>query len=585
MKPLNPQFRQRITNPGLQAGLTDWPHVLRRVFSARGIDNPRQTHYSLQSMLPPSEIKHLQRTAELLATHLQQQSRILIFGDYDCDGATSTALCVRGLSHLGHTQVNFLLPDRVQDGYGVSRGVAQRIIAMQPDLVITVDSGISSFEGLQHLHDAGISVIVTDHHLPAQHLPMATAIINPNAFTESAGKNLAGVGVAFYLMLALRSELRQRGWFDSHPEPNMADLLDLVAIGTVADLVPLDYNNRILVAEGLKRIRAGACSAGIRALIDCSGRSRELLSSEDIAFSLAPRINAAGRLDDMSIGVQTLLTEDAHAARHLARELDDINHYRRELQARMTEQAESMLPELASLEGDSEQRYSYILYQPGWHEGIVGILASRIKDMTFRPAISFAPAENDLLKGSCRSIPGIHIRDMLDLVDKTHPGVIRRFGGHAMAAGLTIDKAQFEPFSQHFEQVLRDYVDPACFDSVIEHDGEIDADDFSLQLALQLREAGPWGQRFPSPSFIGEFKVLDQRVVGERHLKFVLSPMPQGEAIDAILFYASDPQLNSSYKRLHIHYELSVNVFRERQTLQLMIRHLIDDESSVRSAS
>ncbi len=565
------QLQQRSCDPRLLSTDTDLHPLLQRVFSARAIGSFDETRYPLSALLAPARLSHIEAAAALLAEQIQQQSPILVFGDYDADGATSTALCLRALRMLGHQRIDYLLPDRLKDGYGVSASAAQRIIELAPRLVITVDTGIASFSGLQLLAEAGIDVIITDHHLPADQLPPATAIVNPNAFADSAGKNLAGVGVAFYLMLALRSQLRDQGWFSERAEPNLAECLDLVAIGSIADLVPLDFNNRILVSEGLKRIRAGLCSRGISKLIELAGRRQQTLSSQDIAFSVAPRINAAGRLDDMSIGVQALLAQDDSSAHALALQLDEINRNRRVLQGEMTEQAMAMLAEL-ELEHD---QHSYVLYQPDWHEGIVGIIASKVKDLTFRPSIGFAPAEQGQLKGSCRSIPGIHIRDMLDLVDKAEPDLIIRFGGHAMAAGLTIRQAQLARFRECFERILVEHVDAACFDQVIEHDGEIDADDLDLPLAQLIQQAGPWGQRFPVPSFYGEFRVLQQRIVGECHLKWVLSPLGSRRRIDAILFYASEQQLASEYQQLKIHYELGINDYQGVQDLQLLVRHII----------
>lgn len=567
-------LKQRVANAQLLATESDLHPLLQRIFSARGLSSYAEASYSLDRLLAPENITHLAQAAELLAQHIHQQSSILILGDYDADGATSTALCVRALTMLGHNNVSFVLPDRITDGYGVSASIAQRVIEIAPQLVITVDTGIASFKGLSLLRQAAIDVIITDHHLPAEAMPDANVIVNPNAFAESAGKNLAGVGVAFYLMLAARSELRKTGYFDDKTQPNLAECLDLVAIGTVADLVPLDYNNRILVSEGLKRIRAGACSIAISKLIQLTGRTQKYLTSQDIAFTLAPRINAAGRLDDMTIGVQALLTENETTATALAFELDNINSYRRELQGEMTQQAMQMLPVIEK-HSSAKTQFSHVLFQESWHEGIVGIIASKIKDMTFRPSISFAATEEGTLKGSGRSIPGVHMRDMLDLVDKQSPGIIRRFGGHAMAAGLTLEKGTLEQFKQSFEQVLRQQIDPACFDNVVYYDAEITAADINLQMALILRETGPWGQRFPLPSFIGEFMVLNQRILSERHLKFILKLEGQEEPVDAILFYATDDELKTNYQTLKIHYELSVNNFRDQESVQLMIRHII----------
>ena len=563
-------LQQRVCNPQLLTQNSALHPVLQRVFSARKIDSMEQTQYALSGLIAPQRITNLEQAAACIIGHLEQHASILIFGDYDADGATSTALCVKALHMLGHENVSFVLPDRFKDGYGLSEAIAQRIAQLQPALVITVDSGIASVKGVAILKQANIDVIVTDHHLPADELPAADVIVNPNAFANSAGGNLAGVGVAFYLMLALRSRLRESGWFNRRAEPNFAELLDLVAIGTVADLVALDYNNRILVNEGLKRLRAGACSSGIRKLVELAGRSLAHLSAQDIGFSLAPRINAAGRLDDMSIGVQTLLAEEESSAARLASELEDMNLYRRELQAQMSQQAIAMLPQFEL----AQQQYSHVLYQPDWHEGIVGIIASRIKDISNRPAISFAGAENGILKGSGRSVSGIHLRDMLDLVDKAEPGLILRFGGHAMAAGLSIEQRQLERFKAKFEQVLQQQVDPACFENIVLSDGQIEAQEMTLELAKLLRNAGPWGQKFPAPSFDGEFKVLDQRVLAKRYLKFVLSSKNQHQPVDAIFFNPTEEQLTTNFQTLQIHYELALNHYRGQDGLQLLILNI-----------
>jgi single-stranded-DNA-specific exonuclease len=552
--------------------LSSLPPLLARIYAARGVDTIDQVDYSLSNLLRPDQITHLESAAGRLADAVEHAESILIFGDYDADGATSTALCQRALGQMRHDRCDFMLPDRVVDGYGVSAAVARRIVERNPDLVITVDTGIASFEGLQILYEATIDVVVTDHHLPAGELPRAAHIVNPNAFDASAGKSLAGVGVAFYLMLALRAELRARGWFKGFAEPNLAGLLDLVAVGTVADLVPLDFTNRILVEEGTRRIRNGACAPGISRLIEVSGRNQQTLTSQDIAYSVAPRINAAGRLDDMRAGVNALLEQNPQVAADLADELDRINAYRRELQGEMAQQADSMLHDLGDL---NDERLSRVLFNPDWHEGIVGIIASRIKDQSYRPSICFAAAAQDQLKGSCRSIRGVHIRDMLDLVDKVLPGVILRFGGHAMAAGLSIRDDALDEFATAFEQVLGEHADPAAFDQRVYHDGTLQASELSLQTALMIENAGPWGQRFPLPSFYGEFTTLDRRIVGERHVKFVVSPLQGGPSTDAILFYADDDQLRANPTRVGLHYELAVNRFRDQESVQLVVRHLL----------
>ncbi len=570
-KPVN--IQQRVYDKRLLSDDSDLHPILKRIYSSRGVESFDQTNYELTKMLAPQKITNLEPAAELLADHVLKVSNILIFGDFDADGATSTALCIKALNLLGHQKVDFLLPDRFTDGYGVSISVAEKIINLKPDLLITVDTGISSFNGIQLLVDSGIEVIVTDHHLPADLLPNASEIVNPNAFQESEGKCLAGVGVAFYLMLMLRQQLRKSEWFanEQNQQEKLSECLDLVAIGTVADLVPLDFNNRLLINEGIKRIRAGVTSNGIKQIIQQSGRSQKNLSSQDIGFSLAPRINAAGRMDDMSLGVKALLATNDTVAFQLASELEKMNHNRKQLQDEMTQQAMTMLPDVNQI----STQYSVVLHQPNWHEGLVGIIASKTKEVIFRPTICFALSESGELKGSGRSITGVHLRDMLDLVDKQNPGLIIRFGGHAMAAGLTINVQGLEQFSQQFEAVLQQNTDSECFDELTLCDGQIETDQLTLDLAKLIRNAGPWGQKFPVPSFQGEFQVLDQRVLSGKHLKFVLTATDKHQPTDAIMFFCDDEQLKTNYQTINLHYEVTVNEFRNQQNLQLLIRHIL----------
>ena len=557
----------------------DMDPVFTRIFASRGVILARETSYALGNMLAVDKIKHLDIAADLLVVHINQGSNILIFGDYDADGATSTALCVSALSSLGHSNVSYLMPDRFVDGYGLSLSVAHRIANQNPDCVITVDNGIASIEGIAFLRDKGIDVIVTDHHLPANELPNASVIVNQNAWPDQEqGKYLAGVGVAFYLMLALRKTLRESGWFnDDRPEPNLANYLDLVALGTLADLVPLDYNNRILVNEGLKRIRAGSCCSGIRALVEVSDKYLDNLSSTDIGFAIAPKINAAGRLDDMTIGVKCLLSEDLGSALKLAGELHDINNQRKQIQQAMSDAAMQEINQLAHPELESES--AIVLYQKDWHEGVVGIVAAKIREKYHRPSIVFAGSEDGYLKGSGRSIPGIHLRDMLDGVDKRLPGLIIRFGGHAMAAGLSIEASSLDQFSQAFKQVISDLADPDCFNLQVECDGSLEEQHFDMQFAEQLQNLSPWGQRFPAPSFVGEFEVLSRRVLSNKHLKLLLK-LPQArdssfQVLDAIAFFQPDEILNSAQQTIQIHYELNINVYRHQKSLQLLIHDIL----------
>jgi len=553
--------------------------VFRRIFASRGVTSTDETKYQLSSMLGIDKIKHLDSAAAILATHINHNANLLIFGDYDADGATSTALCVRALISLGHRKVSYLMPDRFIDGYGLSLSIANRILLQNPDCVITVDNGISSLDGIALLREKGIDVIVTDHHLAADKLPDATVIVNQNAWPdEEQGKYLAGVGVAFYLMLALRKTLREGGWFnDAQPEPNLASYLDLVALGTLADLVPLDYNNRILINEGLKRIRAGSCCSGIKALIDTSNKNMSNLTSADISFAIAPKINAAGRLDDMTIGVKCLLTDDYSHALSLAAELYDINNQRKNIQSQMSEQAMQQLQNLDHEVFESET--GIVLYQQDWHEGVVGIVAAKIREKYNLPTIVFAMSEDGCLKGSGRSIPGVHLRDMLDHVNKRLPGSIIKFGGHAMAAGLSIEASSLEQFSQTYKQVIADLVDPVCFTLEVECDGSLDEQYFDLQFAEELQNLSPWGQRFPTPSFIGEFDVISRRVLSDKHLKLqVKLPHTNNsstQVMDAIAFFQPDEILNSSLGKIKVHYELNVNIYRHQKSLQLLIHDIL----------
>ncbi len=553
---------------------TDLKPVFQRILAARGVKSLEQIDYQLKNILPLDKIRNLHEAADLLCNSIRENMQLLVFGDYDADGATSTALCIRALNLMGCQQANYLMPDRFVDGYGLSLSVARRIVQLQPDCVITVDNGIASFDGIALLREQNIDVIVTDHHLAASQLPNASVIVNQNAWPDATeGRNLAGVGVAFYLMLAVRTGLRKAGWFTAdRPEPNLACCLDLVAIGSVADLVPLDYHNRILINEGLRRIHAGACSEGVKALIRVATKHLDNFTCTDIAFGIAPRINAAGRLDDMTVGVQCLLADIADSAFALASELNDINQHRKEIQQQMAEEANRQLKQMD--QGDIGDRKSIVLYQEDWHEGIVGIVASKIKEKYHRPSIVFTKAEDGQLKGSGRSISGIHLRDMLDVVDKRLPGSILKFGGHAMAAGVTLKNDSLAEFIDSFESAIVEFNDMACFDIAIECDGELEASQLNLSFANELQNLSPWGQRFPLPSFIGEFEVINQRVLAEKHLK--LTVQAESEVyIDAIAFFQPANLLNKQYRKIRIHYELDINRFRGVDSVQLLIRDIL----------
>jgi single-stranded-DNA-specific exonuclease len=535
--------------------------VLARILAARGIVSASQLEYSLAGLIPPVQMKNLERMASLLADAIAQKKRLLIVADYDTDGATACAVSMRGLRMMG-AEVDYLVPNRFEYGYGLTPEIVALAAERSPDFIITVDNGIASVEGVRAAKKLGIEVLVTDHHLPGDELPEATCIINPNQpGCPFPSKHLAGVGVAFYLMLALRGELRTRGAYDEKPEPNLTELLDLVALGTVADLVRLDDNNRILVEQGLRRIRAGKASPGVEALLRVAGRDPRRATAQDFGFGAAPRLNAAGRLQDMSLGIACLLAETTAEAMLFAQQLDALNRERRDIEADMHESALIGLEEFVPGEN-----YSVSIYQPEWHQGVIGILASRIKERFHRPVIAFAPGGDGILKGSGRSIAGLHLRDALDLVAKRHPDLLLKFGGHAMAAGLTIAERDFSRFSQAFELVVRGLLTPADLEAILETDGPIEPEDIDLGLAEML-ESHVWGQGFAAPEFDDAFQVAEQRIVGERHLKLRLEK--SGRRFEAILFNSIDPLP----ARIRAVYRLQVNEYNGSRTVQLVLRY------------
>ncbi len=551
------------------------PTLLQRLYASRGLSRDADLESGLEH-LPKPEMKGMTEACALLASALEKQHRLLIVGDFDCDGATSTSLAVLGLRALGAVDVDYLVPNRFEYGYGLTPEIVAVAAARQPDLIITVDNGISSIDGVAAAAKLGIPVLVTDHHLPGDTLPQAAAIVNPNQHgCPFVGKSLAGVGVMFYVLLALRSELQQRGWFNAERvKPNLAEFLDLVALGTVADVVPLEQLNRILVEQGLRRIRAGRCRPGIQALLQVAGKESGRLVASDMGFAIGPRLNAAGRLDDMSLGIRCLLTDDADTALSLAAELDDLNRERRAIEQSMKDDAMRVL---AHLQLDPTAVPNGIcLYDPTWHQGVVGILASRIKDRYHRPVIAFADADDDEIKGSARSIPGLHMRDALDLIAKRNPGLLNKFGGHAMAAGMSLAKAEYGRFAEAFDAIVAELTSPEQLTAAVYSDGELTTQDLSLERAELLRSAGPWGQNFPEPLFHGRFKLVQQRIVGARHLKMVLAPEQGGEPVfDAIAFNIdTDVWPNPATEYVELVYKLDSNLFRERLSLQLMVEHL-----------
>lgn len=568
------QIKQRLFDASIVSDLVAQGinPVLARLYAARGIASKKELETSLSQIIPPELLTNNGEMAKLLANAIVANKKILVIGDYDADGATATAVAVKGLRSMG-AQVDFLVPNRFEYGYGLTPEIVQlaarsmpasqneSAATQSPDIIITVDNGIASVDGVEAANQLGIQVLITDHHLPGDTTPQAACIVNPNQIgCNFPSKNLAGVGVMFYVLLALRAELRGCGAFADKPEPNLTELLDLVALGTVADLVKLDTNNRILVEQGLRRIRAGACCAGITALLQVAGKSPEKVTAQDLGFYVGPRLNAAGRLDDMRLGIACLLAENESDALQKAQTLHALNMERRNIEADMQDSA------LAALDNiEVAEQYSLSLYQPDWHQGVIGILASRLKERYHRPTIVFADAGGEILKGSGRSISGLHLRDALDLVTKQHPQLIIKFGGHAMAAGLSIRQADFLAFQQAFEAVTRTLLNEADLQAVIETDGNLSAAETSLQTA-QILASQAWGQGFAQPLFYDDFKVINQRLVGEKHLKLIVEK--EQKRFDAIYFNCTQ----SMAENVSMVYALEANEYKGLQTLQLQIK-------------
>jgi len=537
--------------------------LLARLYAARGVQDAAELDYALERLLPPASLTNAPEAAALLADAIEAEARLLIIADYDCDGATACAVGIRALRAFG-AEVSYLVPDRFKLGYGLSPEIVDIAARQHPDLIITVDNGIASIDGVTRAHEYGIATLITDHHLPGEALPQADCIVNPNqpgcAF---ASKHLAGVGVLFYVMLALRAELRSRGYFAGRAEPNLANLLDLVALGTVADVVKLDANNRILVSQGLKRMREGRMQPGIAALFHAAGRNPAQANTFDLGFLLGPRLNAAGRLADMALGIECLITDDPARANNIAQRLDDFNQERRNIEADMRERAQTILEGMAA----EIEAPGVALFDESWHEGVVGILASRLKDKLHRPVFAFARSERGDLKGSGRSIVGLHLRDALDLMAKRAPGLLLRFGGHAMAAGVTLRAGDFERFRQLFAEVAQELIAPTDLDRTLTTDGELEPGYFSIEIA-RLLERETWGQGFPPPLFVDEFEVEEQKVVKEKHLKLKLK---KGKVrIEAIHFnFSTQPE-----RTMRAAYRLEINDYMGVQRPQLVIEHL-----------
>lgn len=550
---------ERLTQHGLSP-------LLARIYAARDVTDPKQLDAELAALLPIAQLKNAEAMAIQLADAIAAKQRLLIVADYDADGATACAVGLRALREFGAI-VDFLVPNRFEYGYGLTPEIVRlaaqnKTEEMKPDVIITVDNGIASHAGVDEAHRLGMRVFVTDHHLPADTLPDADVIVNPNQpGCTFPSKNIAGVGVMFYVMLALRAELRRRGAFEGRNEPNLAKLLDIVALGTVADVVKLDDNNRILVRQGLARIRAGQACAGILALYQITGREPQRASTWDMGFMLGPRLNAAGRLDDMSLGITLLTTDDPARAQELARTLDELNRTRREIEAGMQESALESLEEIVD-----DERFALSLFDPTWHQGVIGILASRLKEKFHRPVIAFAQSNDGELKGSGRSIPGFHLRDALDLVAKRHPELIKKFGGHAMAAGLTLALDDLAQFETAFERVAHEWLTPALLARSIETDGGLPIADADLDMAQTLARQ-VWGQGFPEPQFLDQFQVVNQRILGEKHTK--LSLLRDGRQFEAMLFFRAETLPNA----IQAVYRLDVNEYKGQRSVQLILQH------------
>lgn len=559
---------------GAAAGFPSELHpLLRRLYSARQVADAQDLQLTLERMIPIRQLGGIDTAVELLCRHYERRSRIVIVGDFDADGATSTALVMRQLRRLGFADVNFLVPNRFEYGYGLTPEIVKLAVERhRPELILTVDNGISSHAGVAAAKTLGIATLITDHHLAAATLPDADAIVNPNApGDEFPSKALAGVGVAFYLMAALTREMQARKLIEQPPP--VSDLLDLVALGTVADLVPLDRNNRVLVHQGMRRIRAGRCAPGIRALLEASNRVPHELVASDLGYQVGPRLNAAGRLDDMSIGIQCLLTDDLTMARMLAGRLSQLNHDRRELELQMQQEA---MVSIADMRADDSLPLGLCLFDESWHQGVVGLVASRVKERVHRPVIAMARADATWLKGSARSVAGVHIRDVLDSIATRSPGLIEKFGGHAMAAGLTLAATNLPDFQREFDAEVRHWMTLDDTTGVVHSDGELAANEICLDVAQLLRESGPWGQAFPEPTFDGQFEVRAVRVLGERHLKLNVAH-PSGLVCEAIAFRHFDhddaPEVKENM-RVELAYRLDINRYNGMDRLQLVVEHL-----------
>jgi single-stranded-DNA-specific exonuclease len=562
--------------PKKRADIGDMHPLLARIFAARGVTTVADLDRSLGKLPSPWLLSGMETMVLQLIKALQEQKKITVVADFDADGATSCAVAIKGLQLLGAGQVSFVVPNRFEYGYGLTPEIVGLVKQQQPDVIITVDNGISSIEGVKAAKAAGLTVLITDHHLPGLELPDADAIVNPNLPDDPfPSKALAGVGVMFYVLMALRSRLRELGWFSEQkiPEPNLAQLLDFVALGTVADVVQLDAINRALVHQGLQRLRTGHGHVGLQALVKIAGKNLPSLAPADLGFALGPRLNAAGRMDDMSLGIQCLLTEDSQLATDIAMQLDDLNNDRCDIESQMKFEAQALLADMKKLDPNHAPA-GVCLYDAHWHQGVIGILASRIKDQLHRPVIAFAPAGKDLIKGSARSIPGVHIRDVLSDIAAAHPKMLSKFGGHAMAAGLTLAMHDYPAFALVFDEQVGKHLSQLDLEQKVFSDGQLAEQDMTVELADMLQNAGTWGQGFPEPIFHGKFDVVQARIVGQKHLKLVLRVAQGQTLIDAIAFFIDQPEQWLGVRQILAAYKLDVNEFRGQRNAQFILNYL-----------
>ena len=549
--------------------------VLKKIYLSRGIYKEEELERSLSGLPSPWLLSGMEKIVGYLIDAIENQKKILIVADFDADGATSCCIAMRGLQLLGAIAPSFIVPNRFEYGYGLTPEIVYLAEKQKPDVLITVDNGISSIEGVKAARELGMTVLITDHHLPGNELPEAHAIVNPVLDAQFPGGSLAGVGVIFYVLMALRSRLRDLNWFRKQQinEPNLGQLLDFVALGTIADVVPLDYINRILVHQGLLRIRSGHCHPGVHALIEISGRNYRSITTSDLGFSVGPRLNAAGRLDDMALGIQCLLTDDDHLAKEIARQLDELNSDRREIEGQMKIEAMSLLNEMKAFD-EKHLPAGVCLFDQNWHQGVIGILASRIKDRVYRPVIAFAPADNGEIKGSARSIQGVHIRDVLSDIAASHPNVLKKFGGHAMAAGMSLKMSDYPTFALAFDEMVEKRLENMDMDQKVYSDGQLKEEDMTLEFGELLQDSGPWGQSFPEPVFDGIFDVIQARIVGQHHLKLVLRLPFSNLLIDAIAFNVEQSEQWLGVRKINAVYKLDINEYRGSRSVQFMLQYL-----------